>query len=294
MKKLSGTFTALVTPFKQNGAVDTSALKDLVSWQIQSGISGLVPCGSTGEAATLSLDDYRIVVETVVKEATGRVPVIAGATHNDTHRAIELSKIAQKSGADVLLHANPYYNKPTVLGLVAHYKAIASSVNLPILLYNVPGRTGANVTPDTTLKIAKEVPHIVGIKEASGNIVQIMEIIKRAPSDFAILSGDDAFTFPVVSLGGQGVICTASNEVPKEFVQLTRSALDGDFDTARKLHYEWLDLMHINFIEANPQPVKTALSLMGKIKEEFRLPLVPMEDENKEILKKVLKGHNLI
>ncbi len=293
MKKITGALTAVVTPFETDGNVDVKALKKLVQFQIKNGIAGIVPCGSTGEAATLTLEEYRLVVETVVKEVAGQVYVIAGATHNDTSRAIELSIIAKKAGADGLLHATPYYNKPTLTGLIAHYKAIAANANLPIILYNVPGRTGLNLTSDMTLTLAKEISHVVGIKEASANIVQIMDVIKRAPTDFSILSGDDAFTFSIMALGGHGIISVAANEIPKEIAALTTAALEGDWKKARKIHYEWLDLMHINFIESNPQPVKTALFLMGKIKEVFRLPLVPMQDKSKETLKKVLKGHNL-
>lgn len=294
MNKMTGTFTALVTPFKKDGAIDIVALKRLVQFQITNGVAGIVACGSTGEAATLTRDDYRLVIETIVKESAGAVPVIAGATHNDTHRAIELSKVAKKAGAQILLHATPYYNKPTLTGLIAHYKAIAEKVNLPIILYNVPGRTGLNLTSDMTLTLAKEVPQIIGIKEASANLVQIMEVIKHAPTNFSVLSGDDNLTFSIIALGGDGVICTTSNEIPQEFTALTAAALEGDWEKAKKIHYEWLDLMHANFIESNPIPVKTALVLMGKIKEVFRLPLVQMQDKNRESLKMILKGHNLI
>lgn len=294
MKKITGAITALVTPFKENGAIDVESLKNLVDWQIKSGINGLVPCGSTGEAATMDTTDYKLVVETVVKKTAGRVPVIAGATSNNTKVAVELSKIAKKAGADVLLHATPYYNKPTLPGLVAHYKAIADTVNLPIILYNVPGRTALNLTSAMTLQIAKQVDQVVGIKEASGNIVQIMEVIKGAPSYFSTLSGDDAMTLPVMTTGGVGIISVAANEIPSEFSLLAKSVLEGNFEKAKKIHYEWLDLMSVNFIESNPQPVKTALFMMGKVKEVFLLPLVKMEEKNKLILKKVLKEHGLV
>lgn len=294
MKKITGAITALVTPFKQNGQVDVDTLKDLVSWQIKSGIHGLVPCGSTGEAATLTTDDYKLVVETVVHETAGRVPVIAGATSNDTQKAVEFSTIARKAGADLLLHATPYYNKPTLSGLVAHYKAIAGEVDLPIILYNVPSRTGLNLLPHMVLEIVKKVDSVVGIKEASGNISQMMEIVKDAPESFSLLSGDDSLTLPCVAIGGVGCISVVANEVPKEFSMLVKAGMDGDWDKAKKLHYEWLDLMNVNFIESNPIPVKTALSLMGKIEEVFRLPLVKMTGENKLILQKVLKEKKLI
>jgi 4-hydroxy-tetrahydrodipicolinate synthase len=294
MKKITGTFTAIVTPFNHDGSVDVASLKKLVSWQIESGIHGLVACGSTGEAATLSIDDYALVVETVVKTVQGRVTVIAGATSNDTREAVELSKTAKQAGAQGLLHATPYYNKPTLPGLIAHYKTIADIVGLPIVLYNIPSRTGLNLTAQMTLDIMRKVPYIIGIKEASGNLVQIMDIIRNAPSDFAVLSGDDVFAYPVMALGGQGVICTTSNEIPVEFSALSQAALSGDFTKARKLHYQFLDLMQVNFIETNPIPVKTALSLMGKIKEVFRLPLVSMQEENKKHLEQVLKDYALL
>ncbi len=294
MKKFSGAITAIVTPFLPTGEVDVEALKKLVEFQIKSGISGIVPCGSTGEAATLSDEEKGLVIKTVVDQVKKRVPVIAGAGSNDTAKAIKLSQIAKEAGADALLHVTPYYNKPTPKGLMAHFKAIAESVDLPIILYNVPGRTGLNATAEVTLNIAKQVPQVVGVKEASGNINQIMDIIKGASKDFSVLSGDDAITFPVMALGGDGIISVVSNEIPKEMTALTKAALEDNWEKAKKIHFEWLDLMNINFIETNPQPVKTALVLMGKIKEVFRLPLVSMEEKNKEKLKEVLSLHKLI
>ena len=294
MKKFSGAITATVTPFLPTGEVDFEALKKLVEFQIKNKINAIVPCGSTGEAATLSDEEKGLVIKTVVEQVKKRVPVIAGAGSNDTQKAIKSSQIAKEAGADALLHVTPYYNKPTPKGLVAHFKAIAGSCDLPIILYNVPGRTGSNVTAETTLKIAKEVPSVVGVKEASGNINQIMDIIKGAPKDFSVLSGDDAITFPVMTLGGDGVISVVSNEIPKEMSALAKAALEGNWEKAKKLHFEWLDLMNINFIETNPQPVKTALALMGKIKEVFRLPLVSMDEKNKEKLREVLSSHKLV
>ncbi len=294
MKKFTGAITALVTPFQENGQVDVTALKDLVHFQLEGHINGIVPCGTTGEATTMDLAEYKLVVETVVKEADKKMPIIAGAGSNDTHKAIKLSQIAKEAGADALLHVTPYYNKPTPNGLVAHFKAIADSVDLPIILYNVPGRTGSNVTADTTLRIAKEVPQVIGVKEASGNITQMMDIIKGASADFCVLSGDDSMTLPLMGAGGVGIISVASNEVPGVMTDLAASSLAGNFEKARRLHYEWLDLMNINFIESNPIPVKTALALMGKIKEIFRLPLVSMEEKNKEKLRAVLSWHKLI
>lgn len=292
--KLQGAITALVTPFQEDGTVDVEALKGLVQFQIKGHIDGIVPCGTTGEAVTLDQEEYRLVIETVVKEARGRVPIIAGAGSNDTQKAIHYSEIAKEAGADALLHVTPYYNKPTPAGLLAHFKAIAKEVDLPIVLYNVPGRTGSNVSAATTIKIAKEVPSVVAVKEASGNIQQMMEIVQGVSSEFSVLSGDDAFTLPLMAAGGVGIISVASNEIPKEMADLTRAALEGNFAKARKLHYQWLDLMNINFIESNPIPVKTALALMGKIKEVFRLPLVKMDEKNREKLKEVLTLHKLV
>lgn len=292
--KLQGTITALVTPFKEDGSLDVETLKKLVQFQIKGHINGIVPCGTTGETPTLNEEEYKLVIETVVKEVNGRVPVIAGAGSNDTQKAIHHSKVAKEAGADGLLHVTPYYNKPTPAGLLAHFKAIAEEVDLPIVLYNVPGRTGSNVSAATLIKIAKEVPQVVAVKEASGNITQMMEIVAGVPSSFSVLSGDDAFTLPLMAVGGVGIISVAANEIPKEMVDMTHAALEGNFAKAKKLHYEWLDLMNINFVESNPIPVKTALALMGKIKEVFRLPLISIDEKNREKLKQVLKSHKLI
>lgn len=289
-----GCITALVTPFNGDGSVDVSALRNLVSFQIENKVDGLVPCGSTGEAATLSEDEYRLVIQTVVSEAKGRVSIIAGAGSNDTQKAVHFSRIALSCGVDGLLHVSPYYNKPTPRGLYAHFKTIADAVDLPILLYNVPGRTGSNMSAETTLQLAKEIDHIVGIKEASGNISQMMEIIHGASDTFTLLSGDDALTLPVIAAGGKGVISVASNEIPLQMSQLVQAALQGHFDEARRLHYEWLDLMEVNFIETNPVPVKTVLSLMGKISAVFRLPLVSMDEKNLRSLEAIVRRHDLI
>lgn len=292
--KFTGAFTAIVTPFKKDGNVDIITLKKLVNFQIDKGIHGLVPCGSTGEAATMSPEEMKVVIGTVVKEVGGRVPVIAGAGSNDTQKAILFSNNAKEAGAEALLQVIPFYNKPTLKGLIAHYKAIADSVDLPIILYNVPGRTGLNATADMVLRIVKEVPQVVGVKEASGNIIQVMELIRKAPKDFSVLSGDDALTFSIMSLGGHGVISVASNEIPGVMSGLANTALEGDWGRARSMHFEWFDLMNINFVETNPQPVKTALAMMGMVKEVFRLPLVGMEEKNKLLLMEVLVKHKLI
>jgi 4-hydroxy-tetrahydrodipicolinate synthase len=294
MKQFQGAITAIVTPFKVDGNIDLDALRNLVRFQLEGKIDGIVPCGSTGEAATLTDEEYRGVIKIVVEEVAGKVPVIAGAGSNNTERAVQLSRIAKATGVDGLLHVTPFYNKPTINGLIAHYKAIAEAVDLPIILYNVPGRTGQNVSDVMTLQIAKSVPQVIGVKEASGNIMQIMEIVKNAPENFSILSGDDAMTLPLISVGGHGCISVVANEVPEAFSTLIRYALEDDFVAAKKFHYQLLDLMNVNFIETNPIPVKTALSLMGKIEEYFRLPLVPMEEKNKEVLKSVMKGVELL
>lgn len=294
VKNLSGTIPAMVTPFDDKKNLDIPALRNLIKFLIAGGIDAIVPCGSTGEAATLTIEEYETVIKTTADNVSGKIPVIAGAGSNDTAKAVHLSQIAKKAGADALLHVSPYYNKPTNDGLVAHFKQIAKSVDLPIIIYNVPGRTGSNISAETTLRIAKEVPHVIGIKEASGNIGQMMEIIKGAPKDFSVLSGDDAITLPLISAGGVGIISVCANEIPKQMTQMVNFALKGDFKRARELHYKYLDLMNGNFIETNPIPVKTALSLMGKIKENFRLPLVPMSAKNKEAFSQILKKLEII
>lgn len=289
MKKITGAITAIVTPFTTTGKLDISSLKKLVKFQLDGGIKGIVPCGSTGEAATMDYEEHELVVRTVAEEVKKRVPVIAGAGSNDTAKAVKLSKICKKAGADVLLHVTPYYNKPTLSGLIAHYKAIADAVDMPIILYNVPGRTGSNVSPETILTVAKKVPQVVGVKEASGSLPQMMEIVKGASSDFSVLSGDDSLTLPLMAVGGVGCISVVANETPKEFSELVQAALDGNFKEAKRLHYKLLDLMTVNFIESNPIPVKTALFMMGKIKEVFRLPLTSITEKNREVLKNVLE-----
>ena len=290
----SGVMTALVTPFTSEGQVDEAAMRQLVEWQIESGINGLVVCGSTGEAATLTDEEYAQVVSLVVEAASHRVPVVAGAGSNNTERAIELSKMAQDAGVDGLLQVTPFYNKPTAQGLIAHFKAIAEAVDLPIIAYNVPGRTGQNMTADTCVRLNKSVPQVIAVKEASGSIEQVMAIRSMAPEDFLILSGDDALTLPMIAVGGDGLISVASNEIPAEMTEMVRLAREGDYQSARQMHYRWFDLMNINFIETNPQPVKTALSLMGRIEDNFRLPLVAMEADNIAKLKNVLVEKGLI
>lgn len=296
MKKisLSGAITALVTPFKKDKSLDLEALKRLVRFQIEGGINGLAVCGTTGEGATLNYEEYGQVVRAAVSEANGQIPLIAGAGSNDTQKAVHLAQIVKEAGADGLLIVSPYYNKPTPNGLVAHYKTIGEAVDLPIILYNVPGRTGSNVLPQTVLRLAKEVPQVIGIKEASGNITQVAEVLKDAPKDFVLFSGDDSVTFASMVLGGKGGISVVANEVPKEFSELCRLALNGEWSKAKEINFRLLKLMRTNFIETNPIPVKTALAMMGKIEENFRLPLCPLEEKNRPALEKALKELNLI
>ncbi|MDO8561225.1 MAG: 4-hydroxy-tetrahydrodipicolinate synthase [bacterium] len=293
-KTFEGAITAIVTPFTKKGAVDFPALKKLLAYQIDNGINGIIVCGSTGEAVTLTDEEYAEVVKFTVQEVAGRVPVYAGAGSNNTARAVMLSKLAEAQGVDGLLHVTPFYNKPTPNGLVAHFKAIAEAVKLPIILYNVPGRTGSNVLPAVVLRIAKEVPQVVGVKEACGNIDQIGKVIQGAPKDFTVLSGDDAMTLPAMILGARGCISVVANEVPKDFTALCQAGLRGDWKLARELHFKLLDLMNINFIETNPIPVKTALAMMGIVEESFRLPLCALEEKNRPALKECLKELRLI
>ena len=305
--KFFGSIPAIVTPFKKNGELDLSALEKLVGYQLEGGVDAIVACGSTGEAATLNDEEYVTVIKTVVKKVSERGPkklrvlVIAGAGSNDTKKAIHFSRLAKEAGADGLLHVTPYYNKPTPNGLVLHFKEIAKAVDLPIIIYNVPGRTGSNVSPATIVRIAREVPEVVAVKEASGSLNQMMEIInevaKNGPKElknFVVLSGDDALALPLIALGGQGCISVVCNEAPKLFSQMIHLALEGNINEARKLHYELLPLMNINFIESNPIPVKNALALMGIITESLRLPLTSLEDKNKPLIEKVLKELKLI
>jgi 4-hydroxy-tetrahydrodipicolinate synthase len=306
--KFFGSIPAIVTPFKKDGSVDFLALDKLVEYQLEGGVDAIVVAGSTGEAATLTEEEYVTVIKTVVKKVAAsknKVPVIAGAGSNDTKKAVHFSILARDAGADALLHVTPYYNKPTPNGLVLHYKEIAKAVDLPIIIYNVPGRTGSNVLPSTVLRIAREVPSVVAIKEASGSLDQMKEIINEVaqnprqdgasgPQDFVVLAGDDAIALPLIKLGGKGCISVVCNEAPKMFSDLIHLALKGDFIEAEKLHNQMLPLMNANFIESNPIPVKTALAKMGMIEEVFRLPLTSIEDKNRPLIEKVLKDLKLI
>ncbi|MEK7219073.1 MAG: 4-hydroxy-tetrahydrodipicolinate synthase [Patescibacteria group bacterium] len=296
--KFFGSIPAIVTPFKKNGDLDLVALERFVDFQLKGGVDGIVVAGSTGEAATLNDEEYFTVVKTVVKKVKGKIPVVAGAGSNDTKKAIHFSMLAKSAGVDGLLHVTPYYNKPTPNGLVAHFKSIAKATALPIILYNVPGRTGSNVSPFVILRIAREVPEVVAVKEASGSLNQMMEIIngvrKNGPKDFVVLAGDDAIALPLIAVGGKGCISVVCNEIPKIFSDMIHYALKGDWVKANKLHYQTLDLMNVNFIESNPIPVKTALSMMGLITESLRLPLTFIEGKNRVVVEKTLKELKLI
>lgn len=284
MTELRGCFTALVTPFTAAGAVDEAALRRLVAWQLESGIHGLVPVGSTGEAATLSLEERVRVVAIVAEMAAGKVPVVAGAGTNDTRQAIAWSKAMADAGATHLLHVSPAYSKPPQRGLLAHFRAVADAAPRPVVVYNVPGRTASNVEAETTLALAEH-PNICAVKEASGNLAQISEIIRRRPRGFAVLSGDDALTVGVMVLGGEGVISVVSNAAPAPMARMCDAALAGDFAGARKLHAQLDALMKTAFVESNPMPIKAALALQGRITNALRLPLVPMDPKHEAALK---------
>jgi 4-hydroxy-tetrahydrodipicolinate synthase len=286
--QLRGCGTALVTPFHQDGSIDEAALRNLVAWQVEAGIDFLVPCGTTGETPTLTHDEWLHVIDTTIEVVAGRVPIMAGATSNSTRDAVEKAKeVAARTGVDAILTASPYYNKPTQEGQYRHFKAIAEAVGeKPVILYNVPGRTGANLEPATLARLA-EVPNIVGVKEASGNMTQIAEAICSVPESFLVFSGDDAVTLPVIALGGVGVVSVASNEIPHEMATMTRAALDNDWTTARSIHRKYLALMQANFIESSPLPVKAVLAMMGRIEENYRLPLLPMRRDTRARLQKI-------
>ena len=291
--QFKGAFTALVTPFK-DGQVDEEAYRELIEWQIEEGIDGLVPCGTTGESATLSHEEHKQVVKICVEQARGRVPVLAGAGSNSTAEAIDLTRYAREAGADGALLITPYYNKPTPEGIIAHFKAIAQEVSIPMVVYNVPSRTSLNLLPPTVARLFKEIPDVVGIKEATGNLKQVSEVIEECGPDFIVLSGDDFTVLPLLSVGGHGVISVVSNIVPRKVSQLCKAFFENDLKTAQKLHYELSPLSRAMFLETNPIPVKTALSLMGKIKLELRLPLVPMLSSNEDRLRDILKKNGLI
>ena len=288
-----GTYTALVTPFTADGASNNDLLCDLVDWQLQSGVDGIVPCGTTGEAATITNDEHASVIEAVVTRVNGQAKVLAGVGGNDTRNVTILASRALEIGADGVLAVAPYYNKPTQAGMVAHFTAIADTVDIPLVLYNVPGRTSSNILPATVLRLAEH-PNIVGIKEASGDLGQVMTILAGRTKGFSVLSGEDDLTLAMISLGAEGVISVVSNEVPNEMSKMVRYALNGKLDLAREIHYRLLGLMNANFIETTPVPVKAALAMMGRIGENYRLPLVPMAPVNRAKLADELKELGLI
>jgi len=286
-----GCFTAIVTPFKK-GEVDEKALRDLIQFQLEKGVDGLVPCGTTGESPTLSFEEHKRVIRITVEEVKGRVPVIAGAGSNNTKEAEELVRFAKEVKADAALVITPYYNKPTPKGLEAHYRYL-NQIDLPIIIYNVPSRTGVNISPATVGRLS-QLPNIVGIKEASGDMDQISSIISLCQDDFSVLSGNDSHTLPILSLGGTGIISVVSNIVPDEMTRMVKAYLEGDVGEARRLHYKLYPLCKAMFIETNPLPIKTAMARMGMIEKEWRLPLEGMERENEEKLEKALSDYGLI
>lgn len=291
--RFQGCGTALVTPFRRDTSLDEAALRRLVRRQVGGGIHFLVPCGTTGENPTLSRREHLRVVEITLEEAQGKVPVLAGAGGYNTAEVIELAREIQALGADGLLSVTPYYNKPTPEGLYQHFRAIAAATRLPIVVYNVPGRTGTNVDATTLARLAT-LENVVGVKEASGNISQMAAICHAAPDTFAVLSGDDSVTLPLMALGGRGVISVVSNEIPAEMSQLASLCLDGDFARAREIHRRYLPLMEINFVESNPGPVKAALAMMGLIEPVYRLPMVPPQPAHQAKIEKVLESLGLL
>lgn len=293
VQSLSGAGTALVTPFDIDGNVDHAAVRALARRQIENGIDMLIPCGTTGEAVTLDTHEYRAILETVVETAEGRVPVIAGAGSNSTRNAIETAKIAQTCGVDAVLIVGPYYNKPTQEGYYQHFAAVAEAVDCGVVIYNVPGRTGGNITAETQLRIA-ELGNVIATKEASANFGQIYDIVRGRPEGFSVLSGDDDLVLAQLAIGVDGVISVAANEIPAEFTRMVHLALDGDFAEAREIHYRYIDLLRGNFMESNPIPVKTAMAMMGLMEEAFRLPLVPMQHTTREALRKILNSLDLV
>jgi 4-hydroxy-tetrahydrodipicolinate synthase len=291
--EFKGCGTAMVTPFQKDLSLDEEALRKLIRRQIAGGINFLVPCGTTGESPTLSHEEHLRVVAITIEEARGKVPVLGGAGGYDTRKVIEMAREIERMGADGILSVTPYYNKPTQEGLYHHYKAIASAISLPIILYNVPPRTNVNIEP-ATLRRLSEIENIVGVKEASGNIAQMTQVIQQVPEDFIVLSGDDALTLPLVAMGGRGLISVTSNEIPTEMTRLVQLCLDGEFKTARALLRKLLPLIDVNFIETNPTPVKAGMAEMGLLEPVWRLPLVPPRTENVAKIRSVLESLALL
>src|SRR3989344_3386659 len=294
MRMFKGAITAIVTPFLENEGVDEQALRNLVKFQIENGIDGIVPCGTTGESPTLDHEEHQKVIEIAIGAANGKIPVIAGTGSNSLREAIAMTRKAADAGAAASLQVCPYYNKPTQEGLYRHFSEIANATAIPIIIYNIQGRTGINMETATLARLAKEHSNIIGVKEASGNIAQMMEVIQTLPKNFTVLSGDDNLTLPLLSLGGKGVISVAGNIIPKQMHTLTEFALNDDFKNAAQLHYELLPLLKGIFIETNPIPIKAALAMKGLVKEVYRLPMCEMKPENKEKLKKILTDLKLL
>lgn len=291
--QFKGAFTALVTPFS-NGQIDEDAYRNLIEWQLESGINGVVPCGTTGESATMSHDEHKRVIGICVDQVKGRVPVLAGAGSNNTAEAVELTRFAKEAGADGALLITPYYNKPTQEGLYQHFKRIAEEVSMPFIVYNVPGRTSVNLLPATVARLKKDIPNVVGIKEATGDLHQVSQVLEYCGPDFQVLSGDDFTVLPLLAVGGCGVISVVSNILPDKMSGMCRAWFDGDLATARDLHYFLAPFSRMMFLETNPIPAKTSLSLMDRIKLELRLPLVPMSAANAESLRAFLAAKGLI
>ena len=292
---LRGCATALVTPFTKSGAVDEETMRALIQYQINNGVRLLVPCGTTGESATMTEEEDERVIKLTIDVARARARVIAGTGSNSTAAACEYSQRARTLGADAVLVVAPYYNKPTQEGLYAHFRAVAEAVSgLPVVIYNVPGRTSSNISAQTTLRLASDVENIVAVKEASGNLSQIMEILRERPEGFHVLSGDDAITLPMIALGADGLISVASNEAPELMSRLVDLALAGKWDEARDLQYKLLPLMEANFIESSPGPVKAAMAMMGLLEENFRLPLVPIQEKSRERMREVITELGLL
>jgi 4-hydroxy-tetrahydrodipicolinate synthase len=289
----TGSCVAIITPFHEDGSLNLEKYRELIDWHIEQGTNAIVPCGTTGESATLTHEEHRFVVKTAINHVNGRIPVIAGAGSNCTKEAVELAEFAKEAGADAILTITPYYNKPMPEGMFQHFKAV-NEVGISMVLYNVPGRTGKNMPAETTLRCARELENAVAVKEASGDLSQVMEILAEAPENFHVLSGDDALTLPMISVGAKGCISVVANETPHDFSQMIAAALEGNWDRAREIHFKLLDLMNFNFIESNPMPAKTALELMGKIESHARLPLTPMSDANTAQMSKILSNLGLI
>ncbi len=288
-----GSFVAMVTPFR-NGKVDEAKLRELVELHVTHGTDGLIPCGTTGESPTLNHDEHHRVVEIVIEAARGRIRVIAGTGSNSTAEAIEMTKHAERAGAAGALVVNPYYNKPTQEGLYRHFRAVAESVAIPVLLYNIQSRTAINVETDTLARLARDVKNIVGVKEASGSLDQMSQVIAACGPDFSVLSGDDNITLPLLAIGGSGVVSVIANIVPRETAELVHAALDGDWKRARELHYRLFPLARAAFLETNPIPIKEAMAMAGMLEPEFRLPMCRMSDANREKLRAILKPYGLI